>query len=440
MLTGAFEKLVRRRSVRATLSTTAVNLLVLCLNLSTGLLTARLLGPEGRGELAAMVLWPQFLASLLTLGLPQATTFNLVRHPSDQGGIVAMALLLSMVLGAVTIVLGVLVIPVWTTTYDAQVISFAQATMFFAPIILLMWLVNACLQAHGLFAQLNRNLCLQPALTLAGLAALAMADRVTPLTAAMATVLAPLPVFAANIAWVWRHQRPTVVEPGQNAARLLRYGLRSAGIQLLGALSQQFDRIFVLGALSPAAMGLYMVARNAAQPTRVFSSALNTVLFPKASALSTSQALELTALSARVGVAAAVIIALPLCLLGPLLIGLLYGREFADSVLPFQLLVIEGALTAITSTLAQSFMTVGRPGMVTLFQLTSFIVGVVLLLLLVPAHGILGAATALLIGAITRLVVTSISFPIILRVAAPRLWLTGSDLALLLRTRRPAAS
>ena len=74
---------------------------------------------------------------------------------------------------------------------------------------------------------------------------------------------------------------------------------------------------------------------------------------------------------------------------------LLYGREFVGAALPFQLLVVEGAITAVTSTLAQAFMTVGPPGVVTLLQLTSF-AGAVLLVLLTPLYGIVGAASALL--------------------------------------------
>jgi O-antigen/teichoic acid export membrane protein len=439
-LAASLVKLAGRRDIRATLTTTGTNLLVLTLNLGTGLLTARYLGPEGRGELAAMVLWPQFLSSLLTLGLPHATTYNLVRHREDQAALASVGLLLSLVLGLVTTVVGVAIIPVWTAHYDDAVIRFARWTMLFAPMIMFMWSVNACLQAHGHFDLLNRNLYLQPALTLAALLVLAVTDRFTPFTAALATMLGPLPVFVANLVWLWREQRPRLVEPLRHAAELLRYGLRSYGIGLLGALSQQFDRVFVLGALSPAAMGLYMVARSAAQPTRLFSSALNTVLFPKASSLPSVDAVALAALGARVNIVVVALIALPLALAGPTLIGLLYGRDFVDAALPFQLLVGEGAIAAITSTLAQAFMSVGRPGVVTILQLTGFALCAALLTLLTPLYGIVGAAAALLAGAILRWVVTLACFPFVLGTRVPRLWLNVDDLRVLLRARRPVPS
>ena len=412
-----------------------VNMIVLALNLGTGLLTARFLGPEGRGEFAAMLLWPQFLASLLTLGLPQAITFDMVRHPEDQRGIVGVTLVMSLGLGLVAMALGVVVIPIWTGHYETGVIAMAQAAMFLAPIILIIWAVNGCLQAHGLFALYNRNLYLQPALALAGMSALALLDRITPHTAVLATVLAALPVFAVNLVWLYRVQRPSLVEPIRNGARLLRYGLRSCGIQLLNALSQQFDSIYVLGVLNPAAVGLYVVARSAAKPTMLFATAMNAVLFPKASALSTADAVDLAALAARVGIVAALLIAVPLATLGTYLIGFLYGPEFVGAARPFQILVAEGVVTAINLTLAQAFMTVGRPGVVTLLQLTSFLVGATLLVVLIPTYGIIGAATALLSAALIRLTSTLICFPAILGSRIPRLWLNPNDVRLLLHSQ-----
>ena len=61
----------------ATVQTLLANVLILGVNFGTGIITARLLGPVGRGEQAAIILWPQFLAYALTLGLPSAMLYNL---------------------------------------------------------------------------------------------------------------------------------------------------------------------------------------------------------------------------------------------------------------------------------------------------------------------------------------------------------------------------
>ena len=83
-----FRALVRtlvtsRSGVAATAQTFLANVFILGINAGTGIITARLLGPSGRGELAAMIMWPQFLAYCLTLGVPSALLYNLKRYPGQ---------------------------------------------------------------------------------------------------------------------------------------------------------------------------------------------------------------------------------------------------------------------------------------------------------------------------------------------------------------------
>ena len=61
-----------RGATAATLQTALARVLILAINMGTGIITARFLGPQGRGEQAAIILWPQLLAYLMTLGLPAA--------------------------------------------------------------------------------------------------------------------------------------------------------------------------------------------------------------------------------------------------------------------------------------------------------------------------------------------------------------------------------
>jgi hypothetical protein len=57
----------------AVIQTVLANIAVQGLNVASGVLTARTLGPIGRGMLAGIIMWPQFLAYAMTLGIPVAT-------------------------------------------------------------------------------------------------------------------------------------------------------------------------------------------------------------------------------------------------------------------------------------------------------------------------------------------------------------------------------
>src|ERR1700685_2480006 len=61
-----------KRALLKVLQSTGGRALFVLINAATGILTARSLHPVGRGELAAMGVWPNILANLLTLGLPRA--------------------------------------------------------------------------------------------------------------------------------------------------------------------------------------------------------------------------------------------------------------------------------------------------------------------------------------------------------------------------------
>src|SRR5918997_5012755 len=95
MLAGLVRTLFTSRSgLAATAQTLLANILILSLNFGTGIITARILEPSGRGELAALIMWPQFLAYTLTLGLPSALLYNLKRYPDRAPRLFSAALLL----------------------------------------------------------------------------------------------------------------------------------------------------------------------------------------------------------------------------------------------------------------------------------------------------------------------------------------------------------
>ena len=52
-----------------------VNMVMTIMGLASGLLAARLLGPQGRGELAAIQSWPMLFAALAMLGMPEAVVY-----------------------------------------------------------------------------------------------------------------------------------------------------------------------------------------------------------------------------------------------------------------------------------------------------------------------------------------------------------------------------
>ncbi len=81
------------------LSTSATNFLCLLLGMVSGIMSARLLGPQGRGELAIISYFPSLMGTFCCLAIPQALSFFISREPERAAEIAAAGLRLAIVLG-----------------------------------------------------------------------------------------------------------------------------------------------------------------------------------------------------------------------------------------------------------------------------------------------------------------------------------------------------
>src|SRR5690554_5326504 len=68
-----------------TVKTMVFSMAIIMINMVTGMITARMLGPEGRGVLASVMVWPQFLSFATTFGLSSALLFHVKKTPEEEG-------------------------------------------------------------------------------------------------------------------------------------------------------------------------------------------------------------------------------------------------------------------------------------------------------------------------------------------------------------------
>jgi O-antigen/teichoic acid export membrane protein len=412
----------------ATIQTIMTRFLILTTNVATGVITARTLAPVGRGEQAAITLWPQFLAFALTLGLPSALLYNLKRHPEKRSETFAAALLLGTGLGLFATLVGILFIPHWLSQYSPSVIRSAQLFMLTAPLSLLGVVFTAAFEANDDFTTANQVRYLSPFLTLIILLGLASTGMLTPVTAGIAYLLPGLPIALWMIQRLWRQYQPVWRNLLPTYRRLMGYGVRAYGIDLLGTLSGQIDQALVVGLLEPASMGMYAVALSLSRIILIVQGSVVTVLFPKAAARPVHEAVALTGQVARISLVFTLLVAIGVMVLGPMLLRLLYGAEFLGSIPVFRLLLLEVSVGGTAWVLTQAFMALGQPGIATVLQAIGLGTSVPLMLMLIPHYGLVGAGFSLLCASSLRLVFALLSFPLVLKVRPPSLLLNREDI------------
>lgn len=419
--------LTGRDTASTSVRTLMASMLVLGLNMLTGMLTANFLGPDGRGDHAAIILWPQFLAFVLTMGIHSAVLYNIKKYPDDAGSLYLSSLLLSCAAGVLAIFAGYYGIPVWLDDYSPDVVAFSQWSLAAAPLLLLTFVNSAVLRARDEFRLFNLTRYVVPLATLGGLAAFAAAGKLTPYVSAVAYLGPNLPVALWITVRLLRAYRPQIRGLWLSVKRNVQYGYRSYGIDLLGNMSLYVDQLIVVRLLPPSGMGLYVVAVSLARTANIFSTSLSHILFPKASGLPKDEVVAITVRVFRISTFVSLAAAAVAMAAAPFLLRLLYGSGFAEAVAVFRLLVLEVVVMGACIVLSQAFMSLGRPGVATAMYGAGLAAMIPLLYWLVPLYGITGAGLAMLLASFVRLLFILINYPLTLKAPFPKLFSFADD-------------
>jgi O-antigen/teichoic acid export membrane protein len=406
--------------------------LVLLVNVATGILSARVLGPDGRGELSALLLGPQVLSFLFTLGLPVALIVNVKQRPEAAGGLVGTALVLSALMGVLAAAAGFAILPRLLVQYDPELLTIARALLVSAFLGVPATVLVAALQIRDRFRAYNRVRYWQSGLVLLGLVGLATAGVARPAWWALAYLVPAVPFFVWNLSWVAREFAPTLRGFRRESAALLASGVRVHAVDALGTLLTQVDKFILIALLAPSVLGVYVVVFNLSRLITTFASSTVPVLVPRTAGKPVAEVVESTerALSAATILAVGAVLAF--AVFGALILGLLYGEEFRSGYLALLILSVEAALASAASILQQPYVVLNRAGTVAVVQLVSLCIAVPAVYLLALRFGAAGAAAGLGIATAARLFMTYRAYRLLLGVSAPRLIPGWSDCASLL--------
>jgi O-antigen/teichoic acid export membrane protein len=424
---------VARRAVAGLLNRPLPGILLnratlLVVNAATGIITARLLSPAGRGELAALIVAPLFLSGVTTIGLPTALIFQLRRDPDSARRLVAAALSLSAVTGALAAIAGWRVMPFWLSHHPPAIQAGARLFALATPTCSLVITGRAAWEAEGRFWASSSSLLLSSALTLATLIGLGVSHRLTPMTAACAYILTGFAPLAWLLVSLWRSYRPQWRGLVDVSQQLLTYGGRAYGADLCGTLAQYTDQALVLSFLKPEAMGIYVVALSLSRVLMQLQGAVVMMLFPRLVALAPGETTAITARVARLSTVVTFAAAGCMAVGGPIVLRIAYGPAYVEGSFLLAVLLCEAVLAGLTQVLLQPLMACNRPGIATVIQVIGLAAGIPILMVLVPAFGLEGAGVGLLLSTLGRLILSVLAYPYVLDAAIPRLWPSRVDL------------
>jgi O-antigen/teichoic acid export membrane protein len=406
----------------ASINTLVSKALILIVNLGTGALTARLLGPTGRGELLAIILWPQFFMGTFTFGMPAALLFLLKKNPKSKSTLYTKALLLTGISGVIVAIIGSFLMPIWLTQSSPEVVRATQLSMLFVPLGLLGLVAMVPMLVDGDFAASNKIAQLQASLTLLVLIGLSAIDFINPFSAAVAYLI---PIVFGLIYVSLRTSKyiefNKISRDASTFASLIKCSLKFYGVEFINTVSNQATQVIATSLLQPDVAGLYAIAFSLSRLTLILQTSTVGVLISKISALPIDNVKATVARSIKIILIPSSLLSIILIIFSKFILILLYGDEFRPAEHIFQVLVIESLLSGVISLLMQAFMAVGKPEVLTISQCSGFLINAILIVMLTPSYGALGLSVSLLIATFFRLVFILFSFPIYLKSSVPNL-------------------
>jgi O-antigen/teichoic acid export membrane protein len=379
--------------------TSGTNVLLILLGLITGVVAARILGPTGRGELAAIQMWPSFLATIAMLGLPEALVYYSAQSSSQAGRYLGSAMTLGIVSCVPFALVGYLALPLLLSAQSVEVVTAARWYLLLLPLTVLMGIPYHVLRGRSDFATWN-GLRLVPGIGWFALLLLAwLLHHTEPRFLALGHLGVLLLLSCPVIYIVFGRISGPVWPEFQFWKPLLRFGLPSVMSTVPNMLNLRLDQMLMASFLPAQTLGLYVIAVTWSSAVNPTLSALGAVLFPRITSQNTlEQKVKTFAQGARLAIVISAIIAFGVVLITPWLLPLLFGERFTAAIPAALILVLAAAILGINRVLEEGLRGFGHPGAVLQAELGGLVVTLIALLLLLQPLGIIGAALASVIG------------------------------------------
>jgi antigen flippase len=376
--------------VRATIQTLAVRGAMLGAGLVSSVITARTLGPAGRGIYYLVFMLGTLAVQFATLGLHASNTYLVAKDRGRFAGLLGTSLWVSVVVGS--IVAGVVVLLSVLTDRNTQAGAALYWVIPYVPCALFVLLASSLFVGAGRVSMFNAIQLTAALLAMAGavLAALAKGSVTTFLAALVAAMFAAaLVALACGLragAARLRFDRTMFAAGAHYASRAYVVGLLGFGVTRAN--------VFVLAhSASADQIGLYSVAMQILDVLSILPISIATVLLPSLIGRSNAwpSAARAAAWTAALMVPACVITAI----LAEPLITRVFGWRFEPAALVTALIMPAAFFIGIVSVLSQYLAAGGFPREMIAIWVAALVVVVTGSSVLVPRLGANGAAVSL---------------------------------------------
>ncbi|MGA3024386.1 MAG: oligosaccharide flippase family protein [Bryobacteraceae bacterium] len=374
--------------------TFASRVLTAAIGLLTSVVTAKALGPQGRGYFAVGVTIGAMAVQFANMGLHAANTRYVAKDARLVSPLLANSLLVGLGLG------GLLSAALWAVfrTHAASSPLHDPAlalALAYVPVGLTLLLLQNLLVGLNRIHEFNLIEIASRVLVLVLILGFLLTGALslnTALSAALAGVTVGLVLVLARLA----PSLKTLRLPSRALfRRCLNFGFRAYLVSVFGFVVLRADLLMVRYMLGPAEAGYYSVASSMGDILNLLPAAVATVVFPRLVQCETEvERLQATKAAATLLGIAMLGVAAVCCLMARPLVGILYGKAFLKAVGPFMILAAAMVFYGTNTLLSIHFAALGFPVMSILAWLLVAALNIGMNIIVIPRYGIMGAAVS----------------------------------------------
>lgn len=390
---------------RSILGTTVTNVVIMGLTMANSVLLARLLGPAGRGDIAAAMLWPGMLIYLGSFGLFAGTLYRVAEPGARSGVVMFTSSLIALPLAALSMIVGYFIMPSVLQSQSPQVIHSSRVFLLVLPISLVALCGSHVLLGLMKIRVMNLLRLVVPCGYLIGTCVLWRINRLNVTSVILLHLALNLLFLIGTLSALWTKEllrNPKFELP--LGLDMFRYGLK-VHVGAVGTIvNQNMSQAMLALFASSAPLGIYVTAGSAAGVIQSLSQAVQMMAFPRIRGMSDpleQQRLLSGILSKYCTIALAGSILYGLAF--PWLLVFVFGGQFRDGILPGELLIAAFLLAGVRDIMISGAQALGQPLVGSGVQWLGALVNAGGIALLMPRLGLTGAALATLLGAAVQL-------------------------------------
>jgi len=355
------------------------------LGVVTGIISARILGPTGRGDLAAIIVPLSLLPIVLSFGLPTLISREVARGESLRA-LIGTAGGFAVLIGCVSILPLISILAGTVSRHDHATRIVLVVGLSLMPFTLFTNLLADGALGQQQWRRVTAQRLIPPVLTTAAYVVLALSHRMTAASAGAvvvgAAVLSTVPfVPTLRQAWPPRFERRIAVKARKivGAAWIL---------QASQLMNHRLDQLLMVSLVSRRQLGLYAIAVTISGIAGTLAPAVGTVVYPKMAA---GENLDVPRLVRQTLLAVAVT-SLITAVAAPLAVPLAFGNAFRPALPMLWILLIANVPLGGVGVLASVYTGRGRIGLASFSEVVAVAVTIVGLVLFLPSAAGIAAA------------------------------------------------